>query len=140
MYLPFAKSKETLTSACAVKRSAMGGLGGRSAHARKAVAACPVSGPHPRSAHARQACAEEAPGAELRHGQGTSLTVLMCLGLLVLFLEWSDELIEVVAPRLLHLDNLSEVPLPVVHQVHLEQWRVRRVRCVTSARRRRLRG
>ena len=71
--------------------------------------------------------AEEAPGAELRHGQGTTLTVLMCLGLLVLFLEWSDELIEVVAPRLLHLDDFAEVLLPVVHQVHLEQRRVRRV-------------
>ena len=65
LYLPFAKSKETLTSAWAVKRSEIGGLGGRSAHAREAVAACPVSGPHPWSSHARQACAEEARGAEL---------------------------------------------------------------------------
>ena len=63
-------------------------------------------------------------GSELRHGQGATLTILMCLGLLVLCLEWPDELIEVVAKRLLRLGNLSEVPLPVVHHVHLEQSRV----------------
>ena len=168
LYLPFAKSKETLTSAWAVKRSEIGNLGGRSAHAREAVAACPASGPHPWSAHARQACAEEARGAELscpllypkrrasrgaaprdspwrpffftlgselRHSQGATLTFLMCLGLLVLCLEWPDELIEVVAKRLLRLGNLSEVPLPVVHHVHLEQWRVRLVRRLAGARR-----
>ena len=58
-YLTLAWSKETLTSAWAVKRSEIGNLGGRSAHAREAVAVCPASGPHPWSAHARQACAEE---------------------------------------------------------------------------------
>ena len=63
-------------------------------------------------------------GSELRHSQGATLTILMCLGLLVLCLEWPDELIEVVAKRLLRLGNLSEVPLPVVHHVHLEQSRV----------------
>ena len=63
------------------------------------------------------------------------MTILMCLGLLVLCLEWPDELIEVVAKRLLRLGDLSEVPLPVVHHVHLEQWRVRLVRRVTGARR-----
>ena len=41
LYLPFAKSKETLTSAWAVKRSEIGGLGGRSAHAREAVGCAP---------------------------------------------------------------------------------------------------
>ena len=74
-------------------------------------------------------------GSELRHGQGATLTILMCLGLLVLCLEWPDELIEVVAKRLLRLGNLSEVPLPVVHHVHLEQWRVRLVRRLAGARR-----
>ena len=77
-------------------------------------------------------------GSELRHGQGATLTILMCLGLLVLCLEWPDELIEVVAKRLLRLGNLSEVPLPVVHHVHLEQWRVlvRRDWCASHHRRR----
>ena len=88
-----------------------------------------MSGPHPGSAElptaVRRTVRRRRSRAEAQ-SRG-HFTVLMCLGLLVLCLEWSDELIEVVAPRLLHLDDFAEVLLPVVHQVHLEQRRVRRV-------------